>query len=1391
MAIQNKILKWVKMLVNKKNKISAPLSTSIEEAIQIDYYIEPQFELFDSLETLLESKPSSFPSYSFAFDESIESFSFQSFFDTTTRAFIIADPGYGKSKLLQQICKSANKEIEQAKLIELRTLDSPSEIGELETEGCNIFCFDALDEVRHDHYNGVVNQLRNFCKKNPDKSIFISCRKHDAANHKFSLKGFKGLKFVQIAPFHYADIKRFVEESGIQDDSLIGAMIEKSRPRNGSFSILSVPRYLKTLTDLVKIGNVNAEEIQLWKRKDFFERFIYTRLDAATSIKEGLYLNEKEITKRVLEKMSLIMEIYQVNAITKDEFISFLDGIDSNINLVFFNTCDIDTFLDRVMQPRKEKEIEWLEFHHTEFQEFLAAKELDRLASSGQVIYDFVVQPEFKKIYPNWYDVLRYLVEINPKHIFPLLEFLRQQKEGWVENAFWGLLAGIDPEDLSPKERAIIFDRVFNYVQETPGVWVVHHLVNLGVFFEKENYHHIENIPENLAEKDGQRRLYNQIDILEDVLLKLGDTEKQNFRQKYKGLVDRHEVLKVKKITLAGLIYTGEIQDLVDLKHIFDNGDELVRNAFTYACHRLDPNNPFSIQIFLEGLKDADNRDAIEGINAIQNKDQITSVLKSFIGDVTLIDLYLKGIDKYLPTNQFGIFDNTKKCWDADLENLLFELFKLTTQDIIQPNYKKEEFEIKLVHVLIEMKLETLIRMVQDVPDLWRFLYQNGNTIKEYLTLEYTDAFIEACLNKEENIDRELVHHVFWKLFIQNAKEQNPVYTKAKQYFTEILELYENPPDRSESEAEYKEIRNQKRYEHFQELLEPEPDKINFRVFKHMLDNIEIILELASEEEIERVKEFLRRILPIIDSSKVNVEIIDQEKGMTYRTSTHIFYFSTYLQLAKSLKILDEITIPREHLIGYLPLIQEDASGVFKEAVILELIGEMTREDISYVKHLIESRRGSDFLRFAPVKIAEIAQRYEIISLVPVLEELVTDEKIPIYNQIKILGILTIINPNQAFLKQLSGWYFYEENADLRRMGMFANEKLIEVFDDDEAIELRFSFIKEKLVHKYEEPKTSDNKGRWFSGWEEEMHYQRIPKVLIDKRMKKLIPRFQDLLEYAFGLIKKDRAYKKYVDYLFNTVYHYYLGIKEEASYSSLRELFVFIDSKFPEQKSFFSQYRTRLEIEYIQIHDKPSSIQPCINKYNEIKKRSYLPIYDVQDLLFLIQQIIEEDIRKKFVQHQGFYNVVDKNFIVGRGRKMKDGRVLLGNIREDYVQKTLKIQIENALLMRGFREIDIIREPQLMDDKRIDLLVKYGFIQPIVIELKLLHNPEITRPKERIKYKPKLHKYMFSQGASHCIYLIFKVKKVRNHDKHFHALREEYKDMEGIVIPDFVDCTP
>lgn len=1348
-----------------------------------DFYIEPELERFNTLEAL--NNYHSQPYYSQAFDKSAAGLEFSSLSATSTRAFVIADPGYGKSELLHQIVLAVEEKGGKAKFIELRKLEGPAEILNHFEESCSTYCFDALDEVSHSQYYGIINHLKEFSLLHPGSSIFISCRRHDAMNNYSAFNGFEGFQFIRIAPFSFDRIKAYIEEAGVQDNQLAGVLFERAMPRRERSSILTVPRYLKTVIGLLISGKVTETELKTWKRIDFFERFIYSQFEAEEEKRQEWKSNEKEIIRRVLEKMALVMEIHQTNAITKEEFITFLDEADSNLNLVFLNVCDIDTFLERILQPRKEKAAEFLEFHNTEFQEYLAAKELNRLASNPQMVYDFVVQPEFGQIYPNWYDVLRYLVEINPNHLLPLVEFLQLKKESWVENAFWGLLAGIDAEELAPEGRAKVFEAVYRYIQHTPGAYVFRFSVDLSKFFVPSVAGLINKPPGELEKEDQKRRLSNQLEVLQGLVDKIDGAEIEDWRSFLFGLAEQSDDADLKNLAVFNLAYFGKTEDLQRLKPLFDSGEENFRGNYIHACSLTSPDNELSLGIFFDGLRDTEKHPSIDGINSLSDPGLLKSLVKKFVSGQDLLAQYLKGSNDYISANPYGFIDNIEKAWDEEFPELLLNLLKVSWSRDFTLYHQTEKFDDKMI-ILLGKKRPELVPSLLDIhPHLFSFVHNHMNALHQILTPENTEEFIKKAISIEKS-PQWLIADIFWKLYQKDAEEQSRVYMVARGFFPDLFDQWENPPDTGLLRRKKEEREKENICIRFNELLESKPGLINLGVFNHFLENQEVIEAKVPERDLDRLRNWLKERIPQIDPLQTEIGITRKDgRNSSLSMNIDVWHFSVYLRAAEAMGILPEIDIPRNHLLGFIPLLPDHSLAGFDPEKIIELIGELSLEDQEYLLPTL-THRSDDYLRYSPGGFALAVQKLSAEKLVPLLKKMVADETIRPFERVKVCKILADSFPNRKYMKGVFETCQSEE-GELVKLAELANECLIRVFQDPSAINWRFEKIK-KLEHPFEEPERRSSKHllRPYGEWESEMDKLHFARPLIDIQDNSLASEIMELLRHGLGLLKKDKHYQKYSQYTQRVTYEYYDALKEKEGFGFLRELFTFLDSRCKDTKHFFNQFRTQLQINFINIHEKPQSIHSSINKYNKIKSRSYLPVYDARDLNFIVLQVIEEDIRR-FVYKEGFYRVIQKYFLEGE-RKEKAKSKPLASLQEDYIQKTLKIQLENALMRKGIRDVDIIREPQLYDDKRIDLLIKYGFVPPVVVELKLLHNSEITSAKERFAYKKKLKQYMDSQKAAFGIYLIFKVRKGKQ-EKHFEALRLEYQDIEGLAIPDLIDC--
>ena len=101
---------------------------------------------------------------------------------------------------------------------------------------------------------------------------------------------------------------------------------------------------------------------------------------------------------------------------------------------------------------------------------------------------------------------------------------------------------------------------------------------------------------------------------------------------------------------------------------------------------------------------------------------------------------------------------------------------------------------------------------------------------------------------------------------------------------------------------------------------------------------------------------------------------------------------------------------------------------------------------------------------------------------------------------------------------------------------------------------------------------------------------------------------------------------------------------------------------------------------------------------------------------------------------------------------------------------------------------ISIDREVALQDNKRTDLLIRYGMCRPIMVELKLLHNQEIQSNKLRQAYKPKFVQYTRAANACLSVFWIFDVHHRSGSITKYDSLKSEYSDLDHTQVI-MTDC--
>lgn len=148
----------------------------------------------------------------------------------------------------------------------------------------------------------------------------------------------------------------------------------------------------------------------------------------------------------------------------------------------------------------------------------------------------------------------------------------------------------------------------------------------------------------------------------------------------------------------------------------------------------------------------------------------------------------------------------------------------------------------------------------------------------------------------------------------------------------------------------------------------------------------------------------------------------------------------------------------------------------------------------------------------------------------------------------------------------------------------------------------------------------------------------------------------------------------------------------------------------------------------------------------------------------------IHSEVQKE-IQDQGIYTLVRQE-----------------TLSEDFIQRELKNTIINKCCQMGLEAVRVDREVTLQDNKRTDLLIRYGLCNPIMVELKLLHNDEIQSKKQRQAYRDKFIQYTNATNACLSVFWVFDVHKKGSDAARFKDLEVEYKDLDNTLIL-LTDC--
>jgi len=1323
-------------------------------------FITPNIQMFDNLEDLRKDKREY--EISLLFDRSKKT-SIENLFDNRL-SLLIGEPGFGKTYLLQKIIKLAElQKPEEAIFAELKSFTpndtvetvisrGSGQLGviktvnfELQNSDNVIICLDGLDEIRQDLFSEGVEKIKEFLNKYRNISLILSCR--FGYYQKWPVFEGKKFKIIKLYPFSLEDTRDYLQKSNV-DKEKIELIFKKLKFQNRRL-IIQVPRYLSLLVEYVN-NNPDVDLSQI-SRSELFEYFIYKKLE-----KEDKVLNQEKrnFIKRVLEKLALIMEIYQTNEISKDELMTFFDDIRSNLSSVLLSQIPIETFYDKSLI---RDDIQSISFENPEFQEYLASKELLHLGRIEKTLYDIVVDKELQEIHPSWFNTLTFLLEQEPDLFDKMLDFGLRETKMVIDDEYTKLLLKVDYERVDKETRRAMFKEILTHYQEREELWLDWEIAEgLSPFYDDTLSTFLKSWIDG---RKNRHRLFvkraNVARIVDFLLINrnLCDDDRQYWREKLirfandtneNGVLQRRALFALRQLKDSSLIKKVE--------NTWKHRQELVRREFLKFCYAVDANHELSIEYFVRGTKE-NFLEARYGICEISNKKGMKKLLESFKNDPLFFHHFVDQESVFRDKDK-KIIKNVRSILDDEIAKLVFDVLIKAFESEYSYDAEESTFITNLALLLKGYDrnlLFTLISRIKRSKKLQSYVFVFQNMFASALDKNQVEAFVNRLSQLKHG--KMVALHTLQQIKFSDRTDKEEIYEGGRKYLDKEYD---------ESEKFWKKHKRKvseetRLYKEFQDKLKRLTDEIqkksniyHFGVLAEYL-NVKDRIKITDKDEND-LKDIVIFVFEKFDPRDgYGAFRIDTRNAGAISITWHSWtpVFANCVKLGSLLKLNIDVSKYRQKIINFIPFAHYE-----EYRAIFELIKNVKPGELNDVLAIYKS--DSDLRTFQPKSFIEFIKEYRLKEGVSIAKEFIKEEKLSIHERKEALRLTELLEPNKNFLEKT----FREHKGDKDesfQLSESANELLIENYRDEKAIRWRFAQLKERIFE-FEESRDVHSVGFL----ETELDEKKFATPLMRLKDASYTNEFLDLLDFSFKKVSENRLYWSYTQYLWEIVVSYFDNLKYARSYEPIKQLERLLQNRSNiDYSNWFKAELKKLKRSYIVYIGKPTSITDAIKVFNDIGSRQYLPIATPEELCDAVMKAINEDLR---------------NWIENEG-----GSRILRNKREPEIQRILRLALENILLKRGF-DFQIYREPQLLDDKRVDFLINYGFIGQILLELKLSSHSDLQGSNlENKKSFRNLQQYMKGFSVKYGILTVIDDAEVD--DDKLRRIRNSYSKIENLRL--------
>ena len=1299
-------------------------------------YINPYFENYYSVEKLFETDNLDLmrPNPKLIEFKNIEE---------KQSLLIIGEPGIGKSELLNQYFDYLNEKNTPIAFLDLKTLKFLIKIKEMrdsffenaiatillktdKIDGENkirndfnleenveqTFLLDGLDEVDGEYFEVVFKEIIQFKEKHQNIKILVSCRRNYVEKHQ-NLFFKTNFEAISILPFSYFQVGQYLAEYFSKFDNFHKEFKNSNLISLYHETYLNTPRYLKYFKELIK--EKGFESVKQLGRHQIIEYIIYERIKVEleklkTKRKKGSY--NIEIIIQILEKIALIMKMQEDNVISKENFSQFF--LDSSFNL------HNEISLTQLQQNTILKDLDrHLQFDNTEFQEYLAAKQISRTSNYVQIFYDLIIDENLKEFKFNWFNVLSYLVEIKPNFILPIIKMGKRIDD----KSLFKAIKFIKKDKIEDSIKSKIFHIILNYYNFNK-TWMDYKIKDdLAELGKNEINSLIDEIKKNDKLNESNFVLVGNTCNIMSLLLKNKIASSKDFElikeilfSYYDTKINNNDVVhRFATKCLIEILDRNEIEQLIKYKKL----GESVSSEIVNGIAKKYPNELFSIELLINHIKSKSESNNIYLFNKINSSEGLIYILNYILKELKSNINYHESLigqigDRFNNENE-NILNNIRNNWNEEFEKVILDILYTATDSRKKHKLRGNNFLFKLFNILLDKTRIPIEKILSNISKLSSYKIETYFLFPKLSDDKNCEDILNyVLLNDPENVT----------LFLKNLSTlNNEIFLQLKVKQIKCVLKHEENEISFRKEAELNIIKKEKN---------DSQEKVKSFFLDLRNKQIHILYNY------DYYKDDLKKTITKIQKSIIHNFIIENVFNIL-SVEDDFEYFERSLYILKDLEydnIAESLNPYRKKLLKCI---------VFYEdfPYLKRILGNISINEIEKLKVFFLSINSSNYWKTKP--FFDFLDKYSENFEKKILEDFIKNIN---PNSIYILeNILTLYAKDFLDIKFLEEQFSNFKEIELKDEQdynfLFSLNKVLVQNNSDFAINWLIENIKlNKYVFKKDPNSTNSIGGN--------LPQEDIGRNIGFIKSFKYSTQLLELIEYGMDLMAYNFDYYKYVDNEILGFFQVYCSKLElnEKEYLIFREkLNIIIETN--REKFSYNFLKDRFENILFSLKNKTTknkvNISGTIQKYEELQKKKYLDICYPKDVLDAIIEVLVE-IKDEIVKGDYGYLFKDET----------DSKI------EDFYEKFLMTQIELHLLRKGFRKNDVqevspkvYRQIQGVNDKRTDLLVSYGSIGTILIELKKEYNPLDLNYKETT-----LKNYMEFTYADFCICLVINDKE-------------------------------